>query len=374
MIAAIIPALVRAFGVSVTAAGFLVVVYSILAAGAGLAAGTLSDRYGRRRFLLIAAVVFTIASLLASRTQTFSQLLAARGLTGAAAGTVSTCALAYAGDAFDYSVRGRALGFISVAYFAAPVIGVPLAAQATSYFGWRSAFLVFAVLAFVSSFSVLLLPKDGERAAGGFDFGESVQTFRHFLRNHDLAAGIGLAFLVSGGLVGFLTYIGVWLNAQFGLTTAGIGWVFMYAGFVAVAGAPVGGLWADRSSKRSVAIAGNVLLAAAVVLIPSFSWGVLLLVVFGVASLGAGIRQGPLTALMTELVPDETRGSYMAARGLSSQLGIGVAVFAGGMLYGRWGYAAVTLLCGLLTSAAAVVLYIWIAEPERGTGQRGTPP
>ncbi len=371
MIAAIIPALMRAFGVSVAAAGFLVVVYSILAAGAGLAAGTLSDRYGRRRFLLMAAVVFTLASWLASRTQTFSQLLAARGLTGAAAGTISTCALAYAGDAFDYSVRGRALGFISVAYFAAPVIGVPLAAQATSYFGWRSAFLLFAALACVAGFSVLFLPKDGVgRATGAFNFRQSAQTFRGFLRRRDQAAGIGLAFFVSGGLVGFLTYIGAWLNADFGLTTGGIGWVFMYAGIVAVIGAPVGGLWADRRSKRSVAIAGNVLLAAAVVLIPSFSWGAILLVVFGAASLGAGLRQGPLTALMTELVPDATRGSYMAARGVSSQLGIGAVVFVGGMLYGHWGYAAVTLLCGLLTAAAAVVLYVWIAEPERVASRR----
>lgn len=372
MIAALIPALARAFHVDVATAGFLVVVYSVLAAGAGLAAGTLSDRYGRRRFLLIAAIVFAVASWAASRTHTFSQLLAARALTGAAAGTISTCALAYAGDAFDYAVRGRALGLISVAYFAAPVIGVPLGAQIASRFGWQNAFLLFAVIACVSVCSVFLLPKDhlsaGRRSALGL--GASIRTFHDFLRRYDLASGIGLAFLVSGGLVGFLTYIGAWLNEQFGLSTGGIGWVFMYAGIVAVIGAPLGGWLADRWGKRSVAIIGNMLLAGAVVLIPSFSWGIVLLAVFGVTSLGAGLRQGPLTALMTELIPGEKRGSYMAARGVSSQLGIGAAVLAGGMLYERWGYSAVTLLCGLMTAAAAAALSAWISEPGSAADNR----
>ncbi|MGH9357038.1 MAG: MFS transporter, partial [Terriglobia bacterium] len=292
MIAALLPVLVRAFRVSVATAGFLVVAYSILAAGAGLAAGTLSDRYGRRRFLLIAAIVFAAASWAASRTQTFPQLLAARALTGAAAGTISTCALAYAGDAFDYAVRGRALGLISIAYFAAPVIGVPLGAQLAAHFGWQSAFLFFGLLACVSGCGALLLPKDNLPPGQAFDWGRSVRTFQSFLRRRDLASGIGLGFLVSGGLVGFLTYIGAWLNAQFGLSTGGIGWVFMYAGVVAVIGAPLGGLLADRWGKRQVAIVGNVLLAGAVVLIPSFPWGAILLAVLGAASLGAALRQG----------------------------------------------------------------------------------
>ena len=371
MIAALIPALVEAFHISVSAAGFLVVLYSVLAAGAGLAAGTLSDHYGRRRFLLIASIVFALASWMASHTLTFSQLLAARAVTGAAAGTISTCTLAYAGDAFDYAVRGRALGLISVAYFAAPVIGVPLGAQIANHYGWRSAFLLFAALACVSACSVFLLPRDRlEHAGRALNFGHSVQTFQEFLRRRDLAAGIGLAFLVSGGLVGFLTYIGVWLNAQFGMSTGGIGWVFMYAGVVAVIGAPLGGVLADRWGKRPVAIAGSVLLAAAVVLIPTFPWGAFLLAVLGAASMGAALRQGPLTALMTELIPGAKRGSYMAARGVSSQLGIGAAVLVGGALYEHWGYAAVTLFCGLMTAAAAAVLAAWISEPASGADSR----
>jgi YNFM family putative membrane transporter len=174
-----------------------------------------------------------------------------------------------------------------------------------------------------------------------------------------------IAFLVSGGLVGFLTYIGQWLNSSFGLPTRTIGWVFMLGGAVAVGSAPLGGILSDRWSKRGISIASNILLGAAMVFVPFFPWGLGLLAVFGFASLGAAFRQGPLTALMTELVPAAQRGSFIALRNISSQFGIGVAAYAGGVLFQHYGYVAVTSLCAAMTVVVAILLGTHIVEPAR---------
>lgn len=375
MLAALLPVLVRAFHVTVEVAGLLVVIYSAAAAVAGFLTGTLSDHYGRRRFLLGGAAVFALASWLASATQTFPELMIARALTGAAAGTISTCSMAYAGDYFDYAVRGKAIGFISVAYFAAPIIGVPVGAQIAGRFGWRSTFLFFAALACVVVGTSLALKKDqinDSRAA--HKLRRSAAAFRSFWARRDLMAGIGIAFLVSGGLVGFMTYIGEWLNDRFGLTTRGIGWIFMLAGLVAVIGSPLGGILSDRLGKRSMAIIGCVLMAIAVAVMPFCPWGVILLAIFGLTSLGAALRQGPLTALMTELIPGAQRGSFMAARGVSSQTGIGVAAFVGGVLYEHYGYFAVTALCALMTAGVVLLLAAYITEPRSHvTANEGKP-
>jgi len=366
MLAALLPRLVRAFHVSIEVAGLLVVVYSAAAALAGLTTGVLSDHYGRQRFLLGGAAAFAAASWAASATHTYGELMLARAVTGAAAGTISTCSIAYAGDYFDYAVRGKAIGFISVAYFAAPIIGVPAGAEIAYRFGWRSTFLFFAALAFVVACSSLGLKSDRMAARQiSQKFRRSTAVFRSFLRRGDLLAGISIAFLVSGGLVGFMTYIGEWLSTRFGLTTRGIGWIFMLAGAVAVAGSPLGGMLSDRLGKRSIAIAGCVLMAGAVAAMPLCPWGFLLLVIFGLTSLGAALRQGPLTALMTELIPDTQRGSFMAARSVSSQAGIGATVFVGGMLYQRYGYMAVTALCALMTAIVVFLLASYITEPDR---------
>ena len=172
-----------------------------------------------------------------------------------------------------------------------------------------------------------------------------------------------IAFLVSGGLVGFLTYIGQWLNSSFGLPTRTIGWVFMLGGIVAVGSAPLGGILSDRWGKRAISIASNILLAAAVAFVPFLPWGLALLGVFALASLGAAFRQGPLTALMTEMVPAAQRGSFIALRNISSQVGIGATAYLGGVLFQRSGYAAVTSLCAVMTAAVVILLATHIVEP-----------
>ena len=166
----------------------------------------------------------------------------ARALTGLAAGTLSTCSITFAADWFPYNVRGRAIGLISSAYFAAPILGVPIAAQIADRFGWRRAFLFFAGLAVVATLATLRLPRERLNPQPSTEkLRTAVEAFRSFLARRDTAAALVIAFLVSGGLVGFLTYIGEWLNSSFGLPTRTIGWVFMLGGIVAVGSAPLGG-------------------------------------------------------------------------------------------------------------------------------------
>ncbi len=365
MIAVLLPSLVESFGISLSTAGLLVVVYSLAAAVAAFFSGTLSDHYGRRRFLLAGVAFFAVASWAAARSRTWNELIWARALTGLAAGTLSTCSVTFAADWFPYNVRGRAIGLISSAYFAAPILGVPIAAQIAGRFGWRRAFLFFGGLAVVTAVATLRLPHERLNPQPSTEkLRTAAEAFRSFLTRRDTVAALVIAFLVSGGLVGFLTYIGQWLNTSFGLTTRTIGWVFMLGGVMAVGSAPLGGILSDRWGKRMISIASNVLLAVAVAFVPFLPWGLALLAVFGLASLGAAFRQGPLTALMTEMVPAAQRGSFIAMRNIFSQMGIGATAYLGGVLFQRFGYAAVTSLCALMTAAVVVLLATHIVEPQ----------
>jgi MFS transporter, DHA1 family, inner membrane transport protein len=365
VIAALLPNLVDSFKVTVSVAGLLVVAYSIAAAAAAFISGALSDHYGRRWFLRAGVVLFALASWYSSHAASFTGLMVARCLTGLAAGTLSTCAVAFAGDWFPYAVRGRAIGLISSAYFVAPIIGVPAAAAIAQRYGWRQAFLAFALLAFLVICVSFTLPREQLNPQPSSEkFRSTLRSFKSFLGRRDTAAALGIAFLVSGGLVGFITYIGQWLSTRFAVSTGTIGLIFAFAGAVAVVSAPLGGILSDRWGKRSASIAGSVLMGLAVAFIPFFPWGAGLLLVFGATSVGAAFRQGPLTALMTEMVPGAQRGTFIALRNISSQLGIGATVFAAGLLYQGRGYAAVTILCAGMTALVAVLLATHIVEPQ----------
>ena len=386
-IPALLPQLSTALHTSVASTGLLVVFYSLAAALAAFLTGSLSDYYGRRLFLLAGAWFFLIASFASSLSRDFLSLASARAVTGLAAGALSTCSTAYAGDWFDYTVRGRALGLISSAYFVAP-LGVPVAGLIADRFGWPRVFTAFAALALVVAVAAQTLPHEkpiatatdsAHRWTGPVEPSEgklrhTLNTFGSLLGRRDTAAMLVIAFLVSGGLVSFLTYIGAWLHTNFGLSTTRIGLVFMLGGLVAVGGAPLGGVLADRWGKRNISIASNALLFATMAVLPLFAWGPGLLLAFVGVSLGIGFRQGPITALMTEMVPQHRRGSFVALRNIASQLGIGAAVGGGGLLYEWRGYFAVTSLSALMAGLVALLLTTHITEPQTAVAERvGSP-
>jgi predicted MFS family arabinose efflux permease len=88
-------------------------------------------------------------------------------------------------------------------------------------------------------------------------------------------------------------------------------------------------------------------------LLPGLSWGLLLFAVFGVLSLAAAFRQGPMEALITEVVPAEERGSFIAIKNSASQLGIGLAALISGILFETRGYFAVCAFCAAANLLAA---------------------
>ena len=81
------------------------------------------------------------------------------------------------------------------------------------------------------------------------------------------------AFLTSGGLVGFLTYVGAWLNTTYQIGVDRIGLLFMASGIAAVAASPLSGWLSDHAGKRTVIIWANILLAFMFVIVARIEWG-----------------------------------------------------------------------------------------------------
>ena len=392
IIAPLLPAMAAFLGVSVSAMGLLVVVYSLAAASAALLAGAWSDRAGRHVFLTVALVVFSLSSLATSYTEHLRWLLLCRTLTGMAAGVLSACSIAYAGDYFAYEIRGRALGYISMANAAAMVVAAPVAAYVADHLGWQKNFLGLSIAGLVvSALNVVYMPRilphpseEEHPSAGGLDHippgWMPSGTARRLLSRPDVIACMLVAFCVSGGIAGAITYAGAWMHVQFRVTTRTIGLVFFAGGLLALVGAALGGAVSDRYAKKSVAITSSVLLALALVLLPFLPWSGFLVAAFGLANFAAAFRQGPITALMTELVPRRGRGAFIAMRNVASQIGIATTALLGSILFEQFGYRGVGGLCATLTLVVVLLLTTQIQEPvgrfgsdpKRGIGRTGS--
>jgi len=375
MVSPLLPLIAGEFNIDVGHLGSLMIpAYALAAATAALLVGPISDRFGRRRFLLAASVLFGLSVLSVFLIRNVRLLAAIRIVTGLASGTFSTCSIAYVANYFPYKRRGVAMSVVQAGYFAALVVGVPVASVLAQSRGWRTSFAFFGTLALVAFLLVyFLLPEDkhaieqdlAQRVARRFDH------IRVVFETRERVAAIAAAFLVSAGFVGFFSYLGSWLQESLGLKTRDVGFFFIVVGVASLIGAFAAGPLSDRFGKQVISILSTILLASMLFLIPRLGWGPALFASFLTASLAFAFRQGPLQALATRLVPPRVQGAFVAVRNTGSQIGIAVSAAISGMLYKSFGYGAVGVFSAIITLGAAVcILMMREPGPERSAHER----
>jgi len=362
VISPLLPGIRSQFSKTSAELGLLFTGYSLAAGLSVLFWGPLSDLFGCRNGLLTGLLIFGAGASVSSISPDFAILLLGRVITGMGASMLSLNAISYAAGFFPYRSRGWAMGSIVSSYFAALILGVPAGSWAGDRLGWHAVFGLAAVLslALIVPVSAFLAPLDrAARRPGGWAllFSARARAYRQFLRGKETAGALCASFFASGGAMGFLAFLGVWLHDAFGISGREIGLVFLASGSAALLASPTAGALSDRIGKRLQFVLSSGTLAFLLLSLPNLRWGPLLFVVFGAISMAAAFRQGPMEALVTELVGSELRGSFIAMRNAFSQLGIALAATISGILFQNWGYAAVCGLgCGANLMAAGLMM------------------
>jgi len=366
MISPLLPLIAGEFGLKEGEVGQVIgPAYALAAAAAALLIGPISDRYGRRRFLLYASILFGLSLAAIGLIADLRVLAGVRLLTGLAAGTFSTCSIAYVADYFPYKRRGVAMSIVQAGQFLALAAGVQIANNIAQWKGWRASFVFFGMLSLAAFMAVfVLLPEDKHEMTQDPSaiVARRFHNIRMLFDNRERIASIVAAFFVSGGFVGFFFYLGSWLKQALHFTTREFDIVFLAIGVALLIGVVIAGPVSDKVGKRSVSILSTIVLAVMLLTIPTLGRGVFLFASLMAAALAFAFRQGPLQALATELVPRRSRGTLVAARNTASQIGIAIATLACGQLYDRMGYQAVGLFSGIVSLGAALCIFI-MKEP-----------
>ncbi|MFI7536581.1 MFS transporter [Streptosporangium sp. NPDC049376] len=191
-------------------------VYGFLLAGFLITMGTLGDRVGRRRLLLIGGAAFGLASILAAYSGSPGMLIAARALLGVAGATLMPSTLALISNMFaDAGQRGLAISLWAACQFGGAALGPVIGGVLLEHFWWGSVFLLgVPVMALLLVLAPLLLPEYRNPDAGRLDLVSvalSLATVLPLVYGvKELAVGDGtapavpLAALATGLLLGFV--------------------------------------------------------------------------------------------------------------------------------------------------------------------------
>ncbi|GAB3723489.1 MFS transporter [Nocardiopsis nanhaiensis] len=146
-------------------------IYGFMIAGFLITMGTLGDRIGRRKLLMIGAASFGVASLIAAYSTSAEMLIVARALLGIAGATLMPSTLSLITNMFhDPKQRGVAIAVWLSCFSAGGALGPAVGGVMLQWFWWGSVFLMgVPVMILLLIAAPLLLPEYRDPKAGRLD-------------------------------------------------------------------------------------------------------------------------------------------------------------------------------------------------------------
>jgi DHA2 family multidrug resistance protein-like MFS transporter len=171
-----VPAISKDLRPSSTQLLWIIDVYGFMVAGSLITMGTLGDRIGRRRLLMIGAAAFGVTSVLAAFSQSAEMLIATRALLGLAGATIAPSTLSLIRNMFlDQHQRTVAIGIWITAFSAGSAIGPLAGGVVLEYFWWGAVFLLAVpVMALLLVLAPRFLPEYRDPDAGKPDLPSAV--------------------------------------------------------------------------------------------------------------------------------------------------------------------------------------------------------
>jgi len=150
---------------------WIIDIYGFMVAGFLVTMGTLGDRIGRRKLLLVGAAAFGALSILAAFSTTPEMLIASRAALGIAGATIAPSTLSLIFSMFqDPGQRSRAVAVWISAFSAGSAIGPIVGGVLLEHFWWGSVFLIaLPVMALLLVLGPLVLPEYKDPDAGRLD-------------------------------------------------------------------------------------------------------------------------------------------------------------------------------------------------------------
>lgn len=234
----VLPSYLQIFGVGGTVLGFLVASFALAQFIFSPIAGNMSDRYGRKIFIIIGLVIFGLSQIMFGVANAVWILFVSRFLTGTGAAFIMAPVMAYVADITTLEERGKGMGFIGAAisfgFMIGPAIGGFLAEvnlHFPFYFGG-----VIALIAALISFIVLPNVKPPEHEALEKEKHKKDHIFKQLLRSVQTPYFVMLivVFVFSFGIANYQSTLSMFLTYKFDYNPSHIAVVITVGGFLGV--------------------------------------------------------------------------------------------------------------------------------------------
>ncbi|MCX5996410.1 MAG: MFS transporter [Chloroflexi bacterium] len=357
----VIPYYTTSLGISVADTGFIVSLYSYVLAIGIIPVGMLSDRLGRRQFLVAGLILSTIAPCLYPLAQDIASLYLVGITLGLGGALFMPTALATITDLSRQGEHGKAIGWYTAAsqlgLMAGPVAGGYIVQQ----FGFSAAFYGCGALPLIALIFVLtrlraIPQKPVTRSTGEHPW--------LWLRHPGAIVSLLALVITAVASSTVSTFIPLYVR-DFGISAAGAGMIITacYASSAALR-IPSGAL-ADRLGNAPMIIAGIFLSAIAIALIPSFHVLWPLAAVGLMYGLGMGLSMPASLSWLANLSPVDKRGFSMGLGSAAFQVGLAVGATVMGIVVQNSGFSSMYLTTAGAVAVSGIIMILLLLTFKR---------
>jgi MFS family permease len=318
--------------------------------------GGLSDRFGRKLFMVGGLACYGVVAFLYVLADSLSHVFLIRLLHGVGAGMIWPALFAFVIDQAPMDRRGETMGFLSSMEMFGFAIGPLLGGTLYSLGGMDLPFLGCSTLAFLGAGLIWRIIQEQPSAprSAGVRFLERYGFASLRLPDIRLLCLIGLGEAFVWGMI--MTLLPV-MASSLGVPPERIGWLFSAYFIVFICLQWPMGKWSDRHGRKMPILVGMSIYASAVFLLSLGRSLLYFLLVLAIAGAGLGIYSPSVRVAVADLTSEKVRGASMGVFFTTRMLGFFLGPNLGGMMADRFGPGF-----PFLVGAATLGIGIWASS------------
>lgn len=340
----VLPNYARSFGVGYGAVGLLISSFSLARLVADPFVGRYIDRYGERAMTTLGAAWVGVTSVAAALAPTFLLLVVFRAAGGIGSALFFAALLSFLLRSIPAERIGRVMSVYYAAFNLGFIAGGPLGGLIAHWFGLSSPLYIYAAACFVAAWLFRRSLHDPVRAAN--------EVRRGGLRLLPWNRPFVTVLVVNGvylWMIGaiFQTLVPLFGTEGIGLTISGVGLGLAIATATELVSLYPAGRATDRRGRRAVLIPALAGLGAITVVLGLAEGAFAFMVAMGVLGVASGFAGVPPAPMLSDVTPEELKGSAVAAFRFVGDLGFVLGPLVAGWAASAFGFSAAFLFTAL---------------------------
>ncbi|NME05466.1 MFS transporter [Psychrobacillus sp. BL-248-WT-3] len=355
VVSPLLPFISEAYNVSSAMTGWMVTVFAVTYAFSAPFFGWLSDKNGRRPLITFGLLLFVISNILTAFAPSFFWLIVSRILAGLSVASITPLIYAIIGDAAPPNRTGTWLSIVVSGHLTALWAGAPFGMLLEHFLGWRSVFVIMAVigaiLAVVNFNTWKYVPR--------------IYLTRNLFEGNLLRilGSVSVTTFWAISMYALYVYLGASLYSENRFSSTEIALAITFYGIGAVLGSLISGQLTDRFGERNISKVTLMFLTLIFVCLGIFftsgDW------IYFFLFLWALVGYAGFTSYQARLAVEYSneRGIVMAWNNTALYIGITLGSMIGGFVISKWGYSFLPYVC----SIAAVLSFVLSTQKVKET-------